>query len=122
MQVNAVSSQVTKTSVCVSVCQEQSVLGLEVEVISLIGTPPPPRSLSLCHPALPMMLFSAIPSLPYYLSQSFSFFALSLLNSITLLLSVPFHFALVFCRRLPVISSKRTGNRDIDCGKRSRPE
>lgn len=56
MQVNAVSSQVTKTSVSVCLCvyREQSVLGLEVEVINLIGTlssslptPLPPSPLPL---------------------------------------------------------------------------
>lgn len=75
MQVNAVSSQVTKTSVCVCVYRGQSVLGLEVEVISLIGTLSSslPTSLSPSPPALLMKLFSVISSLPYYLSQSFSF-------------------------------------------------
>lgn len=37
---NAASSQVTQKEVCVCVRRDQSVLGLEVEVISLIGTLP----------------------------------------------------------------------------------
>lgn len=98
--------QVNERPQCVCVCREQSVLGLEFGVISLIGTPSPSLfSLS------PWCYFQASPpSVPCYPSQSFlPFFTLPLLDSVTLLLSVPFHLTLVFCSRLSVISSKRTG-------------
>lgn len=106
------------TLVCVD--KEQSVLGLRVGVISLIGTCPRSFSPSPSVISLLMMLFSAIASLspspaicPNILPvHSFS---------ISFLLSVPFHFTLVFSSSLSVISSKHTGNRGIDCRERSRP-
>lgn len=82
---------------CVCVYQEQSVLGLEVEVISLIGTLP--FSLLLARSLSQMMLFSALSSLPCYLSQSLSFSLFSLLNSITPLVICPFSFHTCFLQQ-----------------------
>lgn len=110
----------------VCVCEKQSMLGFEVEVISLIGTLPCFLLLSLCHLFPLMMLFSALSSLslspPLLLSNLiFLLFTISPPTSSSLSLSVPFHFTLVFCSLLSVFSSKLVGNRDIDCRERSRP-
>lgn len=60
-----IQCSVLSSNQCVCVYQEQSVLGLEVEVISLIGTRSSslPTSLPLLLSSLLMMLFSAVSSL-----------------------------------------------------------
>ncbi len=117
--------------VCVCVYQEQSVLGLEVEVISLIGTLPCslPTSPSVISLSLslslspPMMLFSAVHSLSPSLvicpdRSPFHSFSPRLRHSLVI---CPFSFHTCFLQQGPsVISSKRTGGIETSIAGRDR--
>lgn len=103
----------------VCVYREQSVLGLEVEVISLIGTLPP--SLSFCHLSLLMMLFSAISPSPPYLFSSSLLFSPRLHHSLVI---CPFSFHTCFRQRAVLwsLQSTRGESRHRLRGERSRPD
>lgn len=103
-----------KRSVCVSgpICARLRVRGHWLDCHSVNSLPPDDDIFSCLLP----------PSLPPSLVIRPNLAPPSLHSSITLFLPVPFHFTLVLCSGLSVISSKHARNKDIDLKERSRPE